>query len=206
MKNKKLKVAVTGNIGSGKSTFTSALAKLGYPVINADKESKRFLLNDDSIKHKIISQFGAEAYKGKNINSVFMANNVFSNKKKLKIINSILHPPVIKLIESKINEFHKKFDIVFCESALVFEAGIKNLFDYVVLISADYKTRETRTKSRLKLSTEQFKMRNNNQLSDDKTRQEADFVFTNNGSKKELVEKAELLIFMLNKIIHKTDN
>ncbi len=75
-----------------------------------------------------------------------------------------------------------------------------------MLISADYKTRETRTKSRLKLSTEQFKMRNNNQLSDDKTRQEADFVFTNNGSKKELVEKAELLIFMLNKIIHKTDN
>jgi len=57
-KTKKLKVAVTGNIGSGKTTFVKFLAEKGYPVIQADDVSKDILANDPDVKEKIIDTFG----------------------------------------------------------------------------------------------------------------------------------------------------
>ena len=49
-KSKKLKVAVTGNIGSGKSTFSKFISDLGYPVLFADEISKEILANNSEVK------------------------------------------------------------------------------------------------------------------------------------------------------------
>ena len=48
----KMKVAITGNIGSGKSTVLTYLKSLGYPVISADEVNKQ-LLTDNSVKNRI---------------------------------------------------------------------------------------------------------------------------------------------------------
>ena len=69
MKNKKIKVAITGNIGSGKSTFSSFLSEKGYPVINADDVSKEILSTDKEVRKKVISEFGKQSFSGEKINA-----------------------------------------------------------------------------------------------------------------------------------------
>jgi dephospho-CoA kinase len=206
VKNKKIKVAITGNIGSGKSTFSSFLTELGYPVINADEISKTILVSDPIVRKKVISEFGEKSYDGDKINSLFMAEKVFSDKKKLQILNSILHPLVMENIDQKIPELHKKNDIVFCETALLFEAKLKKMFDYVILIIADYELRKERIIESKRITKIQFSKRSENQIPDEKKIDQADFTFYNNGSKEELSKKITLLLLSLNSIISKQDN
>ena len=201
MKNKKIKVAITGNIGSGKSTFSSFLSEKGYPVINADDVSKEILSTDKEVRKKVISEFGEQSFSGAKINTIYIAERVFQDKKKLQILNSILHPLVIKNIEQRFDELHQKNDIVFCETALLFEAKMKKMFDYSVLIFADYNVRESRFLKKKGNSSEQFINRNENQIKDENKINNSDFVFNNNGTEKDLKRKSEILLLSLNSLI-----
>jgi len=196
-KIKKIKVAITGNIGSGKSTFANIIAKTGYPVINADDISKDILANDPKVRNNIIKEFGARAFDGKKINKRYLSDTIFSDPKKLKKINSILHPRVREQIDKLTANYFKTENVVFVETALVYESKIVNLFDYIVLITADQNIRMKRSLSDKKLSEESFLNREKNQIVQEKKQQKADFVFSNNGSKNELKLKAKLLLKML---------
>ena len=198
MIEKKIKVAVTGNIGSGKSSFCNFLSEKGYPVINADAVSKNILSEDGEIKKKVIKEFGKESFVNNEINKKFLAEKVFSDPVKVLKINSILHPKVKNKIESLANEYFMKYDIVFTEAALIYEADMESMFDYVVLITADYKIRKKRTTENAKLSEKDFDKRNDNQIKDEEKKKRADFVFENNLGINELRQKAGLLISILN--------
>ena len=75
----------------------------------------------------------------------YLADNIFSDPKKLKKINSILHPRVRKRIDYLSKEYFKTSDIVFVEAALIFESKIEKMYDYVVLITADKNLRMKRS-------------------------------------------------------------
>jgi len=194
---KKIKVAITGNIGSGKSTFTKFLFEAGYPVILADDISKEILAVDAEVRAKVIKEFGAQSFQGNNINKQFIADKIFSDPKKLKKINSILHPRVRKRIEFLSGEYFKTNDIVFVEAALIFESKIEKMYDYIVLITADNNLRMKRSTMAKKFSEEEFIKRNHNQLSEDVKKNNAHFIFSNDGSKDELKLKAILLANLL---------
>ena len=196
-KSKKLLVAITGGIGSGKSTFAKFLAEYGHPVILADDISKKILANDPVVRNEIVTEFGAESYLGKQINKKFLANEIFSDLNKLKKINSILHPRVREKIYSTSKEYFKTKDIVFVEAALIFESKIEKIYDFVVLIIADKKLRMKRATKDKKISEKDFLQRNENQLDDEAKKKKADFIFINNGSKAELKQKAILLSNLL---------
>jgi dephospho-CoA kinase len=194
---KKIRVAITGNIGSGKSTFTKFLFEAGYPVILADDISKEILAGDAEVRLEVINEFGAQSFQGNKINKKYIADSIFSAPKKLKKINSILHPRVRKRIESLSKEYFKTSDIVFAEAALIFESKIEKMYDYVVLITADKNLRMKRSTMTNKLSEEDFIKRDNNQIDQESKKKKADFIFTNDGSKDELKRKAILLINLL---------
>jgi dephospho-CoA kinase len=196
-KSKKLLVAITGGIGSGKSTFAKFLAEYGHPIIFADDISKNILANDPVVRNEIVTEFGAESYLGKQINKKFLANEIFSDPNKQKKINSILHPRVREKIYSTSKEYFKTKDIVFVEAALIFESKIEKIFDFVVLIIADKKLRMKRATKDKKISEKDFLQRNENQLDDEAKKKKADFIFINNGSKAELKQKAILLSNLL---------
>lgn len=197
VKEKKKLVAITGNIGSGKSTFTKFISEIGYPVILADDISKEILTNDSEVRSEIIKNFGAQSFQGKIANKKFLANTVFSDSKKLKIINSILHPRVRNRVEYLSEEYFRLNDIVFVEAALIFESKIEKMYDYVVLITADKEFRLKRKTKAKKLSEEEFVKRDNNQINEDTKKKKADFIFSNNGSINDLKQKAVLLIKLL---------
>ena len=193
----KLLIAITGGIGSGKTTFANFLAEQGHPVIFADDISKELLANDPDVKNEIVSEFGAKAYQGKKINKKLLADNIFSNPSKLKKINSILHPRVRKRIEFISKEYFETKDFVFVEAAIIFESKIEKMYDFVVLIVADETLRMMRINKSKKISKEDFINRSQNQLSDAVKIKKADFIFTNNGTKAELKQKAILLSTLL---------
>jgi len=194
---KKIKVAITGNIGSGKSTFTKFLFEAGYPVILADDISKEILAGDPEVRIEVINEFGAQSFLENKINKKYIADNIFSDPKKLKKINSILHPRVRKRIEFLSQEYFNGSDIVFVEAALIFESKIENMYDYVVLITADKELRMTRSTATKKISKEDFIKRDQNQMNVESKKKKADFIFTNDGTVLELKQKAILLINLL---------
>ena len=198
---KKLKVAVTGNIGSGKSSFCNLLEEMNYSVIKADEIAKDLLVNNEKVKKEIIKYFGNSAYNGKEVNRKYLADKVFSNQSNLNKINSIIHPLVIENVNSLMNKQLQSSDLVFHEAALIYEADIEDLFDIVVLISADLKIRMERKRIHDNLSEEEFMMRESNQIPEDEKKKRADFVFTNNGTLEELKTKAEMLIKILKGLI-----
>ncbi len=201
MIQKKLKVGITGSIGSGKSTFSKIIADTGFRVINVDDISKELLVSDKLIKEKIIELFGKESYIGNEVNKKYLAEKVFSNSEQVAKINSIVHPAVIKKTESLILRNLEDVNIAFAEAALIYEAGMENIFDYVILVTTNEKLRLDRKVRFDNYTEEQFLKRNENQIPDDEKKKRADFVIENSGSLEELKSKCGFVLKILQGLI-----
>ena len=201
MSRKNFTVAITGGIGSGKSTFSEFLREKDHPVIFADDLSKELLKNNKEVKKQIIVLFGSSAYNGNDINSDFLSKEVFSDPLKHQKINSILHPKVIEQIQREVEELMHKNTLVFVEAALIYETNIEKLFDYVVLITADEEIKKQRTIDSKKFSSEEFDKRIQNQIKDEEKSKRADFIFFNNTTTNDLKIKADLLLMTLNSLL-----
>lgn len=197
MSTKAKKIGITGGIGSGKSVFCEFLKEKSFVVLNADELAKELLAKDAGIKKKVITEFGDEAYKNEIPDKKYLAEKVFSDPNNVEKINSIIHPVVIKEIEKIFEKYSGTQKIIFVEAALIYEAEMDELFDYIVLVTADEKIREERKKKYDDMSAEEFQKRLNNQIPDSEKKKAADFVFENNGSKSDLRKKADLLLLML---------
>lgn len=202
MKITKLKVGITGNIGSGKSLFSDFIRSFGFTVLNADDISKEILAKDPAVRKKIISKFGSEAYTGEKINKKYLAEKIFSVPRNVIEVNSILHPKVIVELKKQIERELKKNNLVFTEAALIFEAEMEDNFDYVVLISSDVKLRKKRKTEIDNFTEKDFENREKNQIKEEEKKKRADFIFENNRSKEDLEDKAELLIKILNGMLN----
>lgn len=194
---KKLKIAITGSIGSGKSEFSKIVESYGFKVIRADDVSKQILNSNKIVEKKVKEIFGSDSYKNGKPDYKFLADIVFSNSEKLRLLEQILHPLVIKEIDKLSNEILKKDNVVFVESALVYEADLEHLFDYVVLITAP---RDLRLQRKLGAgyTESDFIKRELNQIPDDEKKKRADFIFNNDKSLKELENFFKVLCLTLN--------
>lgn len=197
MKNKKLKIAVTGNIGSGKSAFVRFIEEAGYNVINADELSKNILAVDLNIRKKIIEAFGNKSYQDGKPNKKFLAETVFNDQQNLRTLEAILHPEVIKKSIHLMDEQLKNNQAVFLEAALIYEADMEKYFDYVVLITADRDIRFQRKKLSGNYTEEQFAKREGMQIPEDEKKKRADFIFSNNSDLAALKQKVKLLFTIL---------
>jgi len=189
----KLRIAVTGGIGGGKSTFCNYMIKKGYPVLSADELAKEILVRDKEVKEKIIKIFGKESYRNGRLNNAYLADKVFSDPKAVKKINSIVHPKVITEIEVLADKALKKNKAVFVEAALIFEAGMEEMFDYIVLVTADEEIKKKRVVEK-GIPEKEYEKRQANQIPDEKKKKKADFVFENNSTTEDLYAKAELFL------------
>ncbi|MFA6598536.1 MAG: dephospho-CoA kinase [Ignavibacteriaceae bacterium] len=193
---KLLKIAITGGIGSGKSTFADFLSAKGYSVIKADILAKELYVTNERLKQKIITEFGKEIYPNGIFDRVALYQKAFINEEKIRRLNELVHPVVIEEIK-KLFLLNKTEEIIFVEAALIFEAEMENLFDHVVLIAADEQVRIARTAERDSVSGNEIKQRMKYQMQDESKKEKADFIFCNNGTVQELQQKANLLLQLL---------
>src|SRR6056300_259759 len=111
--------ALTGGIGSGKTTVLSMFRALGIPTFSADEVAKHLMESDDSIRSKIIALMGADAYHDGTLNRSFIADQVFLDKAKLAKLNDLVHPAVQQAYATWKSEQHAAYSMY--EAAIVFE-------------------------------------------------------------------------------------
>jgi len=140
-------IGITGGIGAGKSTVSTICKHLGFKVYNSDQRAKEIVLEDSTIKKKLISFFGNNVYKNGVLNRKFLSDKIFNDKSSLKQINSIIHPAVKKDFNCWVtNNSNEK--ILFKESALLFESGAYKELDKIILIVSDKNLRVSRVLNR----------------------------------------------------------
>ena len=174
------KVGLTGGIGSGKTTVAKLLIKLGYSVYFADQEAKILMNTDKDIIRNIKHLLGEASYDKGKLNKVYVAKRVFGNKDLLGQLNHIVHPAVGRHFNQwcLLNRDKK---IVFQEAAILFENGSNDKFDKMILVTAPQNLRLARVMKRDKQKADAVIARMNNQWSDERKTELADFVIRCDG-------------------------
>lgn len=185
-----LKIALTGNIASGKSLVEKQFQSLGIDIIDADKIAHEVLGEKIQILQKF---FGEDIIKQGQISREKLAQIVFSDPKKKQKLEQIIHPEVKK----RIAEFFECKDIAIASIALLFEVGWESDFDCVIMVIAKDNTRMKRLMERNDFTKEQAKIRLKAQSSQGEKIKKADFIIDNNGSKEETFEQVKKIYDIL---------
>lgn len=180
-----MKVAVTGGIGAGKSEFMRAVKELGIRTYSAD-EINAELLRDKRYIEKLSEAFPLAVKDGK-VDKSALREEVFSNEKKRKTLNALAHPEIRRKIEEITGD-------AVIEVPLLFESGMTDLFDRVIVVTAGEDARINRVVSTRNISKDLAKNIIKNQTTDDERLKRADYVAINDGTRKDLYEQAKNII------------
>ena len=188
----RLKVGITGGIGSGKSLACRYLEELGYKVIYADKIAKELYASNKALLKKLAGEFGKSILNiDGTLNRINARKVIFSNKKNIKRVNSIVHPFVFREMDRIVAAIKDR--IIFFEAAIMFESGSYKRMNYVVLIYADKKTRIKRIINRDGVKRRDVLKLMKLQLDEREKLKRADFVIKNNSTPLELKKKITAL-------------
>ena len=133
------KIAITGNIGSGKSLICKIFNHLGINTFHSDEETKKLYFLPE-IKKEIINQFGEEVYFADgSLNKKLLSYHLFQNEKALKFIETLLYPKLNQVFEEWCEK--QTSDFVLFESAILFEKNFDSQFDKIIFISASEEVR-----------------------------------------------------------------
>jgi len=182
-----LRVGITGGIGSGKTTVCSIFEKLGAPVYYADLKAKELVNTNLELQNKITLAFGHNSFIEGAYNRAFIASIVFSDKEKLKLLNSIIHPFVLNDWGKFCQQYANK-TYVLKEAAIMLETESKNSVDYIVLVHSPMELRVQRIQERDGVSKSEIEARINAQMSEDEKLKLADSVIRND-QKHSLIEQ-----------------
>lgn len=158
-------IGITGGIGSGKTTLSDLLRSHGYPVYDTDKEARRLQDEDSGLVNQTKALFGEDVYKTGKLDRTTVASQVFQQPKLLQQLMAIVHPVVKKDFLRWVTAFNAE-DLVFIESAVLFEGGFNKLTDKIILVTASETIRIERVMKRDRLSREQVIVRIKNQIPD----------------------------------------
>jgi dephospho-CoA kinase len=176
-----LKIGLTGNIGSGKSLVAKIFSVLGAPVYHADSESKKFL-EFPSVRSEIERTFTDQVIlPDGTVDRKMLATLVFSDPEKLKRLNALLHPLVIKdFSEWCLTQTSHPY--IIHEAAIILESGLKNEFDKIVHVSCPADLAIERAMVRDKITREEVLKRMHFQYGDEKKAAMSDYIILNDGS------------------------
>ena len=188
---KKPIIGILGGMCSGKSSVAAQFAKLGCYVIDADKIAHE-VLEEKAIKQKVIAHFGDELLdsSGK-IDRTKLADIVFADVDKLSLLNDIIHPPVLARIEQLIDQYNHQPSVkaIVLDMPLLVEVSWHKCCDTLIFVECEQQLRADRAQKMGLFDENQFKIRENFQISLDNKQTIADNVISNNSSFSELVKQ-----------------
>jgi UDP-N-acetylmuramate dehydrogenase len=151
-------IAITGLIGSGKSFISSIIEEMGFKVLDADSLAHKLYRENAELREKIREKFGDEAITESGINKKYIADLVFNDAKKLELLESIVHPIVIKEIE--------KINPPYVESAILYKLPeFAKKMEEIWVVEADESVRRERLLKkgldiRMKMQPKELKFEN----------------------------------------------
>ena len=186
---KRLKVAVTGGIGSGKSYVCQLLAERGIAVYDCDAAAKRLMRTSELLQQQLKALVGEEVYRGNRLVKPVMAKFLLASDENHQAVNRIVHPAVA-------DDFVQS-GLQWMECAILFESGFERLVDRVVCVTAPEEVRLSRIMSRDGISRRKASEWLALQLSQEEVLAKSDFEIVNDGEH-ELNEQIDEIIKQVN--------
>ncbi len=186
-----VKIAITGNIASGKSQVERYIQELGYVVYDSDE-----------IAHEVLSEikdfYGFDVFASGKIDRKKLGKLVFSNLDLKKKLEEATHPKIKEKI-LELFELHKNDNFIFISVPLLFEAGFESIFDKIILITVDNKLQLSRLMNRNNLTEKEALSRMNSQIPQDKKISKSDYIIENNSTVENLLKQVDFVLSELNK-------
>ena len=172
-----VQIAVTGNMGCGKTTICQLMENEGVPVYYSDSRAKQLMNQNESLMRSIKDRFGEESYHDGLLNRKWIASIVFDDATALNDLNNLVHPVVQKDYLNWVSQQAK--DIVAYESAILIEHGNQGNFDVVILVQCPKKIRFERIQKRDGLTLDQVQARTRFQWPEEEKIKYADHLIEN---------------------------
>ena len=192
-------IAITGGIGSGKSTFCSRLKEKGFKIHSSDEQVAKIYKNPEKKFVTYLRTIGlSKSISKKNIDKKIISKIIFENKQ----IRKKLELYIFKIVRKKRSDFikqekQKKTKLIFIDIPLLFENNLEKQFNKVISIIASKRVRLKRLKKTRKMTENQFKNIVRSQTSDVIRKKKSDYVIYNNSTLKDYKIKINKLISKL---------
>ena len=192
-------IAITGGIGSGKSTLCSKLKEKGFKIHSSDEQVAKIYKNPEKKFITYLRTIGlSKSISKKNIDKKIISKIIFENKQ----IRKKLELYIFKIVRKKRSDFikkekQKKTKLIFIDIPLLFENNLEKEFNTVISIIASKRVRLKRLKKTRKMTENQFKNITRSQTSDVIRKKKSDYVIYNNSTLKDYKIKINKLISKL---------
>lgn len=186
-----MKIAITGNIGSGKSYVSALFKAQGVPVFDSDREAK-LLYDRLEVKEKMVARFGERVYDvDGHLDRKLLASMVFSDPCALGFVESVLYPVLNGWFE--VWAARQDAPFVLYESALIYEKHLESMFDAIVVVAASEPVRIRRVMERDRCTEAQVRSRMALQLPQAEKIAKADYVIIHEDDDEDEVLKEQIL-------------
>ena len=184
-----LVVALTGGIGSGKSTVGQIFAQLGAIVIDSDQLARDVIERGSIGFNEVVAKFGDEILKNGEIDRQILASLIFKDPAKRSELEQITHPLIRKAFAKMVSSASPD-SIVINQIPLLVESNHDYKFDHIITVSASESIRSERLIKR-GLTNDQIKQRLGAQATDQMREDIADSVIINEKNEQELTDQVE---------------
>jgi dephospho-CoA kinase len=176
-----MRIGITGNIGSGKSTVCKIFSSLGIPVTYADPVARELMRSRLGLRAALIDLFGKQVYHVNGyLNKEVIARGIFSDQGLKSALESLVHPQVHSYLSHWFPDRENPYAIE--EAALIFESGGDKFLDHVVVVSCPLDLRAKRVMARDGINRAEFLGRDANQWPEERKIGLADHVILNDGN------------------------
>ena len=181
-------IGITGSFGSGKTTVAKMFARFGAYTIEADKVYHSLIKPGNPCYKKIVQHFGKGVLKkNQEIDTKKFGRIVFKEKSKLKLLNRLVQPEIIRKIQEIIKDFRK---LIVVDAALLIESGFYKKVDKIIVVKNKISVQVKRLKQVKGLTEKDIIRRIRMQMPLKKKLAFADFIIDNSGSKKDTLSRA----------------
>ena len=189
-------IGLTGQTGAGKSTVRKLLKAKGAAVIDADFVAHEVADNNLSCLTDIVEHFSCMVLDEKGqLNRRALGRIVFSDRKKLALLNKIMFPYIVSAIKGQVTAYEQAgAQIIVIDGATLIESGCAKMCSVLVSVTADEETRLTRIIHRDGISKRDAVRRVSAQNPEEFYIKASDYVIKNNGTPGDLERAAEKVL------------
>jgi len=187
-------IAITGGMASGKSAVTGMLKAKGAVIFDADKVVHEYYRDETSAVYKKLRKIFPQVFGEGGLSRAKLRKVVFSDNRKLRILERIVHPFVVKDLARWVEKNNKLKGIFAAEVPLLFEKKLNKYFDRAIVVCARESITERRLKNKFDAATCKILRRQKLQMCLREKMEKADFIIQNNSSLARLKKRGKFIM------------